>query len=135
MFLERKLQFAIVVDEYGSTVGLVTIENVLEELVGQIQDEFDQEKPLLIHKEDNVWEAAGALPIHELAELLGEPLHEENVTTVSGWVTQRLGGFPKLGDVLSLGQSELRVEELAGTRVARLRITRKSKPSSDARAE
>ena len=48
LFLERKLHFAIVVDEYGGTVGMVTLENVLEELVGQIQDEFDQEKPLLL---------------------------------------------------------------------------------------
>ena len=50
LFLERKLHFAIVVDEYGGTVGMVTLENILEELVGQIQDEFDQEKPLLLRR-------------------------------------------------------------------------------------
>src|SRR5258708_4537244 len=64
LFLERKLHFAIVVDEYGGTVGMVTLENILEELVGQIQDEFDQEKPLLVRIGLQSWELAGALPLH-----------------------------------------------------------------------
>jgi CBS domain containing-hemolysin-like protein len=123
-FLERKLHLAIVVDEFGGTMGMVTLENILEELVGQIQDEFDQEKPLLERTGDNTWEVAGTLPLHELEELVGEPLGEEGITTVSGWVTQRLGGFPKTGDVLAIGGCELRVEELAGMRVARLRLTK-----------
>jgi CBS domain containing-hemolysin-like protein len=123
-FLERKLHLAIVVDEFGGTMGMVTLENILEELVGQIQDEFDQEKPLLARTGDDIWEVAGTLPLHELEELVGEPLHEEGITTVSGWVTQRLGGFPKAGDVLAIGGCELRVEEMAGMRVARLKLTK-----------
>src|SRR2546429_3351376 len=93
LFLERKLHFAIVVDEYGGTVGMVTLENILEELVGQIQDEFDQEKPLLVKKDEQTWEVDGTLPLHELADLVGESLPAEGITTTSGWVTQRLGGF------------------------------------------
>ncbi|MDW8309884.1 MAG: hemolysin family protein [Verrucomicrobiales bacterium] len=124
LLLDRKLHLAIVVDEYGSTVGLVTLENILEELVGQIQDEFDQEAPLLVRVSETVWEASGALPLHELAELVGEPLPAEGVTTASGWVTQRLGGFPKVGDVVTVGACELRVEEMDGPRVARLRVAR-----------
>jgi CBS domain containing-hemolysin-like protein len=124
-FLERKLHLAIVVDEYGGTMGMVTLENILEELVGQIQDEFDQEKPLLARTGENTWEAAGTLPLHELEEIVGEPLQEEGITTVSGWVTQRLGGFPKQGDVLAIGPCELRVEEMAGMRVARLKLTKR----------
>jgi CBS domain containing-hemolysin-like protein len=123
-FLERKLHLAIVVDEFGGTMGMVTLENILEELVGQIQDEFDQEKPLLARTGDDIWEVAGTLPLHELEELVGEPLQEEGITTVSGWVTQRLGGFPKAGDVLAIGGCELRVEEMAGMRVARLKLTK-----------
>jgi CBS domain containing-hemolysin-like protein len=123
-FLERKLHLAIVVDEFGGTMGMVTLENILEELVGQIQDEFDQEKPLLARTGDDTWEVAGTLPLHELEELVGEPLQEEGITTVSGWVTQRLGGFPKAGDVLAIGGCELRVEEMAGMRVARLKLTK-----------
>ncbi|HOX55633.1 MAG TPA: hemolysin family protein [Candidatus Paceibacterota bacterium] len=124
MFLERKLHLAIVVDEYGGTLGMVTLENILEELVGQIQDEFDQEKPLLARTREDTWEAAGTLPLHELEELAGEPLHEEGISTVSGWITHRLGGFPKTGDVLRVGSCELRVEEMAGMLVARVKITK-----------
>ena len=124
LFLERKSHLAIVVDEYGGTLGLVTLENILEELVGQIQDEFDQEKPLLTRASDTVWEVAGALPLRELAELVGVALEAEDVTTTSGWVTQRLGGFPKVGNVLTVGDFELRVEEMEERRVARLRVVR-----------
>jgi CBS domain containing-hemolysin-like protein len=124
LFLERKLHFAIVVDEYGGTVGMVTLENVLEELVGQIQDEFDQEKPLLLRRGPGQWEIDGALPLHELAELVGQDLSGDNVATTSGWVTQRLGGFPKAGDKLALGPFELRVDRLDGMKVARLTLTR-----------
>lgn len=124
LFLERKLHFAIVVDEYGGTVGMVTLENILEELVGQIQDEFDQEKPLVVRQDEQTWELMGALPLHELAELVGEPLAEEGISTTSGLVTHRLGGFPQVGDTLTLGPYELRVEEMEGPRVARLRLRR-----------
>ncbi|MBI5774375.1 MAG: HlyC/CorC family transporter [Verrucomicrobia bacterium] len=124
LFLERKLHFAIVVDEYGGTTGMVTLENILEELVGQIQDEFDQEKPLLTATGTDVWDVAGNLPLHELEELVGEPLAAEGVTTTSGWVTQRLGGFAKTGDTLAVGRFELRVEEMDGPRIGRLKLTR-----------
>ena len=121
-FLDRKLHLAIVVDEYGGTVGLLTLENIIEELVGQIQDEFDQEKPLFAKVGEQTWEVQGTLPVRDLEELAGEPLGEEGVTTASGWVTRRLGGFPKEGDVIALSNCELRVEELDETRVARLRL-------------
>lgn len=132
LFLDRKLHLAIVVDEYGGTVGMVTLENILEELVGQIQDEFDQEKPLLVRTSETTWEAAGGLPLHELSELVGRPLQEEGITTASGWVTHRLGGFPKEGDVLTLGGYELRVEATDGMRVARLKVTKQSDPALSA---
>ena len=125
LLLDRKLHLAIVVDEFGGTLGMVTLENILEELVGQIQDEFDQEKPLLVPRDKHSWDVAGALPLHELEELVGEPLREEGVTTVSGWVTRRLGGFPKVGDTVAIGTSELRVEALDGMLVSKLRLTKK----------
>ena len=124
LFLERKLHFAIVVDEFGGTVGMVTLENILEELVGQIQDEFDQEKPLVVKTGDTTWEVLGTLPVHDLEELVGEKLSEEGVTTASGWVTNRLGGFPKAGDTVHVGSCELRVQEVEGLLVARMSVRR-----------
>jgi len=114
-----------VVDEYGSTTGMITLENILEELVGQIQDEFDTEKPLLIRTSDDTWEVSGTLPVHDLEQIMGESLQSEGISTVSGWVTQRLGGFAKPGDVLSTANSELRVEEMEGIRVGKLKVTKK----------
>lgn len=129
LFLERKLHLAIVVDEFGGTVGMVTIENILEELVGQIQDEFDQEKPLVVKTGDQIWEVLGTLPVHDLEELVGEKLSEENVTTASGWMTNRLGGFPKVGDTVHVGAYELRVNEVDGLLVARLSVRRLAQPA------
>jgi CBS domain containing-hemolysin-like protein len=122
LLLDRKIHMAVVVDEYGGTVGMVTLENILEELVGQIQDEFDQEKPLVTRQDDGSWLLDGALPLHELAELAGEPLQEEGITTTSGFVTHRLGGFPKPGDILRLSHAWLRVETMDGPRVASLKL-------------
>ena len=132
LFLERRLHFALVVDEYGGTMGMVTLENILEELVGQIQDEFDQEKPLLIRASETTWEVDGALPLHELEELIGESLKLEGITTVNGWVTHRLGGFPKTGDILNVGSSKMRVEAMDGMRVARLKLEKPAEQTKTA---
>lgn len=135
LFLERKSHLAIVVDEYGGTIGLVTLENVLEELVGQIQDEFDHEKPRLLVKEEGVWELDGSLPLFELSELTGEKLDDTEVTTVSGWVTQQLGGFPRRGGRLEFAGHELIVEDLDGLRVSRLTLRRLTLPEAAKPAE
>jgi len=131
LLLERKLHMAIVVDEYGGTLGLVTLENILEELVGQIQDEFDQEKPLLVKTSDTTWQVDGTLPLHELQEIVGESVEEEGVTTASGWVTQRLGGFPKVGDTIALTGSDVRVDEMDGMRVRRLTVKKRGPEEAD----
>jgi CBS domain containing-hemolysin-like protein len=134
-FLERKLHFAVVVDEYGGTLGIVTLENALEALVGQIQDEFDSEATQFVRKSENVWELTGTLPLHELEKIIGEVPHDEGVATASGWVTQKLGGFPKAGDTVTVGGFELRVEEMDGPRVARLKISRRNETQLDGKAE
>jgi CBS domain containing-hemolysin-like protein len=125
LFLERKFHFAVVVDEYGGTLGIVTLENLLEALVGQIQDEFDQEKTELLQIGENAWETAGSLALPELEKITGTVEHGEGVATASGWVTEKLGGFPKAGDAVTVGDFELRVEEMDGARVGRLRITKR----------
>ena len=128
LFLERRLHFAVIVDEYGGTLGIATLENAIEALVGQIQDEFDQEETQFVRRGENAWEVAGTLPLHELEKIIGPVPHDENVATASGWVTQKLGGFPKAGDTLTVGACELRVEEMDGPRVARLKITKLAEP-------
>ncbi len=125
-FLERKAHFAMVVDEYGGTVGVVTLENTIESIVGQIQDEFDTEKSELIRLGENNWEAAGTLALHELEKIIGTVPHDENTTTVSGWLTEKLGGFPKPGDSIEVGDFQLRVEVMDGPRVGKLKVTRKN---------
>src|SRR6185312_601609 len=123
LFLERKSHFAMVVDEFGGTLGIVTLENVLEALVGQIQDEFDSEKSELVSIGENIWEATGALALHDLEKITGEIEHDESIATASGWLTQKLGGFPKVGETLTVSRCELQMEEMDRTRVGRLKIT------------
>ncbi len=126
-FLEKKSHFAFVVDEFGGTLGIVTLENVIEALVGQIQDEFDAEATQFVRRSENIWEVSGMLPLHDLENIIGPVQHDESVATASGLVTERLGGFPKTGDRFAAGDYELHVEEMDGLRVARLKITQLKK--------
>jgi CBS domain containing-hemolysin-like protein len=123
LFLQRKLHLALVVDEYGGTVGLVTLENVLEELVGPIEDEFDEEEPLIQQTGEQAWELNGSLPAHKVAELTGGRIElNGGVSTVTGLVTQRMGRFPRKGDVVALDFWDLRVKETNGTQAVRLEL-------------
>jgi CBS domain containing-hemolysin-like protein len=125
LFLDRRSHFAVVVDEFGGTVGVITLENTVEALVGQIQDEFDAEATQFVRHSEDVWEVAGVLALHELEKIIGVVPHDENTTTASGWVTEKLGGFPRTGDFLDVNGFELRVEALDGPRVAKLKVSRK----------
>ena len=124
-FLDKKSHFAFVVDEFGGTLGIITLENVIEAIVGQIQDEFDAEATQFIRKSENVWEISGTLPLHELEKIIGVVEHDESVSTASGWVTERLGGFPKMGDAFGLNHFEFSVEEMDGPRVGKLKLTQR----------
>ncbi len=128
LFLDRRLHLAVVVDEYGSTVGMVTLENVLEELVGQIQDEFDQEKPRIEVLGASQWRLDGSLPLFELSELVKESVDASEVHTVGGWMTEQLGGFAKMGDTVALGAYQLTVCELDGMRVSRVLLLQTTSP-------
>ena len=121
-------------NEYGDTVGMITIENILEELVGQIQDEFDDhEKPYFEKIDEVTWSIEGTMPLHEFEEMTCEPCDDMGVTTVSGLITKRLGTFAKVGDVLELGRYELRVEQTYRRQVERARLTKLSErePTED----
>jgi CBS domain containing-hemolysin-like protein len=109
---------------------MVTLENVLEELVGQIQDEFDQEKPRIERVGEGQWRLDGSLPLFELSELVRQPVETSGAHTVGGWMTGCLGGFAKVGDSVPLGGHLLTVCEVDGLRVSRVLMVR-SQPASD----
>ncbi len=120
----KKVSMAIVLDEYGGTAGLVTMEDILEEIVGEIQDEYDlEEKP--VHLLDARTAVVNARThIHEVNELLDLHLPDENVDTIAGLVYTLLGRVPTQGETVSLPGAELRVEKTLGQRITKVRITR-----------
>lgn len=124
LLLKHKSHLAMVVDEYGTTVGMITLEDILEELVGEIQDEFDQEQPLVIRHEDGSLDVMGQLPLHELSEWLDTTIQEEGINTVSGWITHKLGGFPQTGDKVEEAGHVMEVVKVDGHLIERLRVMR-----------
>ena len=113
---------ALVVDEYGIVVGIVTLENVLEEIVGPVQDEFDVESPEIVPEGEGRYLVDGGAPIAKLAELLGRPIEAEGVDTVAGLVALRLARVPDAGDRLRLDHSLLEVLEVRQNHATRVRL-------------
>jgi CBS domain containing-hemolysin-like protein len=128
--LLRQLQserrhMAIVIDEHGGTAGLVTLEDLLEEIVGEIADEYDPEapEPLTRVSPDEVV-VSGGLPIADLNDALDLEVIEPGVDTVGGLVTTRLGRFARPGDTVQLDGAQAEVLSVDRTRVRRLRVAR-----------
>ena len=97
-FLKRKCHMGVVVDEFGGTLGLVTLEDILEELVGEIQDEFDQEAPLIVKLGDGKFLVDGSTPLHDLEEAFGTQFNgDHDVTTLSGYLVNHWGNIPSEG--------------------------------------
>src|SRR5204863_1975571 len=101
-FQAKKLHLAIVVDEYGGTAGLVSLEDLLEELVGEIADEFDEPERLIHRVDPNTFRVAGKLPIEELNTATGLSVSNESYDTVGGWVLDLFGRVPRAGERLTL---------------------------------
>jgi len=118
----ERLHLAAVVDEYGGVAGIVTLENVIEEIVGQIQDEFDLEPPELVEKRKNVWLASGGMLVDELEQALGVEFSDRDEDTVGGVVLSELGRTPTQGDTVRLGPLTLTVAEVEGNRIQRVRV-------------
>jgi CBS domain containing-hemolysin-like protein len=111
LFQTSHSHLAVVVDEYGTTLGIVTMEDVLEELVGEIEDEFDTtatQKPFAV--EGNTYRVSGLYPMHELKERLQlVELEIGNVDTLGGFIVQKLARWPRVGDTLALGPYHVKV--------------------------
>ena len=120
LFLGKHAHLAIVVDEFGGTVGLVTLENVLEELVGDIQDEFDFEKEEFRKISANEFSVEGALGLYELNDLARLDLESPDVSTIGGYVTHLLGHLPKTGDQVKIDNYMVTVSQADDRRVKQL---------------
>jgi CBS domain containing-hemolysin-like protein len=121
-FQATRQHMAIVVDEFGVSVGVVTLENVLERIVGPVQDEFDSETPDIVRDGAGELRVRGIIPIAKLAELIGEPVKARGVDTVGGLIALRLGRVPAQGDRLELGNATLEVEDVRHNRAGWVRV-------------
>ncbi|HOA73249.1 MAG TPA: hemolysin family protein [Phycisphaerae bacterium] len=118
LFQEKRNHMAIVVDEYGATQGIVTLEDVIEEFMGEIDDEFDTPVSVTLRKEGDVYRVSGLYPMHALIDELNvEDIDLGDVQTIGGYVTRELQRMPKPGDTVPLGTFTARVESIQRHRV------------------
>jgi putative hemolysin len=127
---KNKLSIAIVVDEYGGTAGLVTVEDLIEEIVGEIADEFDTEEET-IHRVSE-WEAIldARVSIDALQELFGVQVEEGDFDTVGGFVLEHLGKMPSVGEEVRVDGLIVRVLSVSGRRIKRVRVIKQEPPSA-----
>jgi putative hemolysin len=116
-FQARKLRMAIVVDEYGGTAGLVTMEDILEEVVGEIRDEFEAEERLAHRVDERTWRLAAKMPIQDFNQLTGLAISDEAFDTVGGWVLDLFGRVPHRGESIEAGGVRVTVEKVHRTRI------------------
>ncbi|MDQ6913330.1 MAG: CBS domain-containing protein, partial [Verrucomicrobiota bacterium] len=126
LFLTKHAHLAMVVDEYGGSVGMVTLENVLEELVGDIQDEFDKEKEEFRELNENEFVIEGSVGLYELQDLAGLSLESADVSTIGGYVTHLLGHLPKQGEEVQIENYLVTVTKTDGRRVEQLHFRKSS---------
>jgi len=123
-FQEKRLSIAIVVDEYGGVNGLVTMEDLIEEIVGEVQDEFDkEEKPYKLLKNGS-YVVSGAMEVDDLNDLLGTGFDEKEVHTLGGLITRRLERIPRKGDAFNLDGLNVQILEATKQRIYRVLIRR-----------
>ncbi|MBA3610982.1 MAG: HlyC/CorC family transporter [Rubrobacter sp.] len=123
-FQERKLQMAIVIDEWGSVEGLITIEDVLEEIVGEIQDEFDEDEAAIEKIGENLYAIDGRIPITDVNERFDLDLPNEDFDTIGGYILGSLGRPPEPGDTVETEGVTLNVKSVDGPRVSVLTLRR-----------
>ena len=121
---------AVVMDEWGSFEGLITIEDILEGIVGEIRDEFDDEEPSVEGLPDGSHAVDGRVPIPVVNEALGSHFESTDFETIGGFVLGVLGRPPEVGDEVSVDGHLLRVDETDGPRVAKVVVTENDDPET-----
>jgi CBS domain containing-hemolysin-like protein len=124
----KKVHMAIILDEYGGTNGLVTIEDLIEEIIGDIQDEYDVEEDLIVMHSDNQLVADARAPIGDVeeafdVELDEEILEESEADTIGGLAFEHLGGIPEVGDEVTVGRFLIRIVNVSGRRITKVEVT------------
>jgi CBS domain containing-hemolysin-like protein len=127
-FLAKRVLMAIAVDEYGGTAGLVTLENVLEEIVGKIRDEFDVEPQMVQKVSDKEFLVDGAMPLHDFARMFEVEYETKDVVTVSGYALQLLGRVPEKGATFQMGLWSGTVDAVEKRKIKTLRIKKRPAP-------
>ena len=120
--LEMQFHMALVRDEFGGTVGAITMENIVEELVGNIQDEFDSEAEQIEEIQEDVFIVDGLTPIHDVEEKLNMEFEEEEVSTIGGLITSALGKIPDAGQIVRLKNLEIEAVKVNERRVLSARV-------------
>jgi CBS domain containing-hemolysin-like protein len=128
----EKFHLALVADEYGAISGLITLEDCLEELVGEIVDEHDEEEPTIEHVAEGEYVVDGGLSISDLNELLDARLPDDDWETVGGFLFGTLEHVPDEGESVPFDGWTLTVVEMEGRRVRRVRVQRTANPHDDA---
>jgi len=130
---QQKFHIALVTDEYGSVSGLVTLEDLLEELVGEITDEYDREEPGVVDLGNGVFRVDGRVGIDEVNELLDVDLPDEEWDTVGGLMLGLLGSIPEQGQEVTFQKLVFTAEKVNGRRIAKVLITRKPEEAEQPR--
>jgi CBS domain containing-hemolysin-like protein len=123
-FQTRTMQMAIVIDEWGSVEGLITIEDIVEEIVGEIQDEFDEDEPAIEEISDDLFAVDGRIPITDVNERFDLDLPHEDFDTIGGYVLGSLGRPPETGDTVEADGATMQVKSVDGQRISMLTLRR-----------
>ena len=127
-FCAQQAHLALVVDEFGASAGIVTLQDVIAEVIGPLPDEFGQERSEFQRLSDDEFLVDGGLSLHELHDLVGLAWKDEDVTTVGGYIVRQLGHLPSKGEQLRLDGYTVTVEQTDGRRVQQLRFRRATQP-------
>lgn len=130
MLQKHKSQLAVLIDEYGGTAGMVTVEDILEEIVGEIQDEFDEERPEIEDKGEKTYSIDGKMPVTDVNDYFELNLDTEICDTIGGWIYSQIDYPPSIGQVITTEDAEFIIEELDKMRITRITVRLNKEPAN-----